>query len=139
MGEVARDRYGRYVSIKWDDSKIVSNLRSLKQAAPGEIARALYQETQIEATECKRRCPVDTGALRSSIHVEGPAQSGRKIMTLIVCGGQAAPYAIFVHENLSAHHPVGEAKFIESTLLESSPHMADRVAHRISLNRAAGF
>lgn len=27
--------------------------------------------------------------------------------------GYSAPYAIFVHENLTAHHPIGQAKFLE--------------------------
>jgi hypothetical protein len=58
------------------------------------------------------------------------------IYALIVAGGPAAPYAIYVHEDLEAIHPVGQAKFIESVLLESRPFMAARIAKRIDLNRA---
>lgn len=139
----ARDDKGRFVSVKWTGTgQVQKNLRSLAARFPHEVARALYQETQIEAKECKRRCPVDTGALRSSIHVEGPVVestgffSRDSIYTIIVCGGPAAPYAVFVHEDLTKHHPVGQAKFIESTLLESRPYMAMRIAHRIDLNKA---
>ena len=28
--------------------------------------------------------------------------------------GYSAPYAVYVHENLEAHHPVGQAKFLEA-------------------------
>jgi hypothetical protein len=48
-------------------------------------------------------------------------------------GGPAAPYAIKVHEDLEAFHRVGQAKFLESVLLESAPHLAQRVSRRIRL------
>ncbi len=32
--------------------------------------------------------------------------------------GYTAAYAIFVHENLEAHHPVGQAKFLEQPARE---------------------
>lgn len=102
---------------------------------PDEVARALYQETQVELKEVKRRTPVDTGELRASEHVEGPTRQGKVIYTKIVAGGPSAPYAIYVHEDLEAFHKVGQAKFIESTILESRPYMTARVAKRISLNR----
>lgn len=143
MATPARDEKGRFVSVAWKGSpEMIRKLKNLAQAMPQEVARALYQETEIEAKECKRRCPVDTGELRASIHQEGPEITGGlftkgSISTMIVCGGPAAPYAIYVHEDLTAYHKVGQAKFIESTLLESQSYMADRIAHRIDLNRAA--
>lgn len=113
-----------------------AKLQQLTSRLPDEVGRALYLETEIEATECKRRTPVDTGALQSSIHVEGPKRAfNGGIYTEIVAGGPAAPYALAVHENLDAFHNPGQAKFIESTINESAPHMAARVARRIDLNR----
>lgn len=103
---------------------------------PNEVERALYQETEVEAKEVKRRTPVDTGELRASVHVEGPTRQWRTIYTKIVAGGPAAPYAIYVHEDLDAIHKVGQAKYIESVILESRPFMAARVGQRIDLNRA---
>ncbi len=32
--------------------------------------------------------------------------------------GYTAEYAVYVHENLEAHHPVGQAKFLEQPLRE---------------------
>jgi hypothetical protein len=111
-------------------------LLRLKQKFPDEVGRALYVETEIEVKEVKRRTPVDKGPLRASVHQEGPTRNWRTIGTSIVAGGPAAPYAIYVHENLEAFHPVGQAKFIESVILESRPHMGARVAKRIELQRA---
>jgi hypothetical protein len=112
-------------------------LKQFSKKFPDEVGRALYIETEIESKEVKRRTPVDTGELRASVHVVGPIRRWRQIYTEIVAGGPAAPYAIYVHEDPDAFHPVGQWKFIESVVLESRPYMAARVAKRIDLNRAA--
>jgi hypothetical protein len=120
-------------------AEMKARLRRLQERFPNVVAAALYQETQIEATEVKRRTPVDRGTLRGTVDVVGPNREGygfQIIYTLIVCGGPAAPYAIYVHENLEAHHKVGQAKFLESVILESRAYMAERVAKRIDLNAA---
>ncbi len=111
-------------------------LERLKKKFPDEVLRALYIETEIEVTEVKRRTPVDTGELRASIHQKGPVREWRKISTLIVAGGPAAPYAYRVHEDLEAFHTVGQAKYIESVILESRAFLGQRLANRIELNRA---
>jgi hypothetical protein len=112
-----------------------TRLERLAKRFPDDIARGMFQEGEVEATEVKRRTPVDRGTLRGTVRVVGPFREGRRIWVLIVCGGPAAPYAIFVHENLTAVHPVGQAKFLESVILESRPYMAQRVAKRIELNK----
>jgi hypothetical protein len=123
-------------------------LGNIRRLFPDEVGRALYQETQIENTEVKKRTPVDKGILRGTVHAIGPMRSGNRIWTLIVCGGPAAPYAIWVHENLRADHSkpskhggprtvIGQAKFLESVILESRPYIAARVSRRIDLNRMA--
>jgi hypothetical protein len=116
--------------------KMKARLKTLIKRFPDEVGRALYIETGTETTEVKRRTPVDKGTLRASIHQVGPIRNGRTIYTLIVAGGPAAPYAIFVHEDLDAFHKVGQAKYIESVILESRSSMGARVAKRIDLNRA---
>lgn len=122
-------------------------LSALARKMPEQIGVALYQEAQIEATEMKKRTPVDTrpnqwypyqqaphpGQLRNSIHVEDPEQHGRRIEVVIATGAEA-PYAIFVHEDPDAFHPVGEWKFMESVLNESAPYMNARLARRLHVN-----
>lgn len=115
---------------------MLKRLQQLREQLPDHFANALRQEAEIEATECKRVCPVDTGNLRASIHVEPPHREGRKITCAIVAGGASEPYALTVHEDLFATHKVGGAKFIEGPLNESASHMAQRLAERIDLNKA---
>jgi hypothetical protein len=126
----SRDSSGRFVK-----NQISGNLRKVKKNLPQEIARALYQEVEVEVTEVKKRTPVDKGPLRASVHQEGPFFEGDRLYSKIVAGGVAAPYAIFVHENLEAFHKVGQAKYLESVILESRAYMAARVALRMDMNR----
>ena len=114
--------------------QVVARLRSLASRMQPAIGRALYAEGQIERQESMRRTPVDTGALRASHVLEGPMYSGRDIWVRIGVGGPAAPYAVVVHENMDAFHKVGQAKFLESTILESAPYIARRVAVRLKIS-----
>ena len=110
-------------------------LANLASKMPNEVGRALYQEAEIEKTESMERTPVQYGALRGSHEVGRPVQEGRDISVTIAVGGPSAPYCISVHENMEAYHKVGQAKFLESTILESRAFMANRIARRIDLNR----
>lgn len=119
-------------------AEMVARLRRIGERFPDEVARALYTEAQVEMTEAKRRTPVKTGVLRASGHVQEPVRSGRKIAVTLAYGGAASAYAIQVHEDLEANHPRGgQAKFLESVLTESAPHMAERIARNIDLRRTA--
>ena len=84
---------------------------------------ALREFAETEMTEAKRRTPVDTGVLRASGFVS-PVEDGVRL----AYGGAASDYAIYVHENLDANHPVGEAKYLERPVLEALPGLAERVA-----------
>lgn len=115
------------------------SVRKIRDAIPQQAAAALYHEAQIEVTEMKRRTPVDItpnaphpGNLRNSIHAELPEFRGNRIVVIVATGAEA-PYAIYVHENPDAFHPIGEWKFMESVINESAPHMAQRVAMRLEL------
>lgn len=110
-------------------------IRRIAKAFPDRVAAALYQEAQIEMTESKRRVPVDTGTLRASGFVAEPVRKGRNISVTLSYGGAAEDYAIPVHENLEAFHRIGQAKYLESVLNESAPHMAGRVAARVHLDK----
>lgn len=112
---------------------IIERLTKLAAAFPHAVERGLYEEALVETKESMRRTPVDTGALRASHVTRQPVSNGRDISVAIEVGGSTTPYALIVHENLEADHPVGQAKFLESTLLESAPHMAARVAKRVGL------
>lgn len=98
---------------------------------------ALRAEAEIEMTEAKRRTPVRTGVLRNSGTVTGPNAEGEVLLSF---GGAAEEYAIEIHENMEMFHPRGgQAKFLESVVLESAPYLAQRVAERIFSGSGSEF
>jgi len=97
------------------------------------IANSLYVECELIKTVSMKRTPVDTGVLRASHEVQKPKVEGGDISCSIAVGGPAAPYAIYVHENLMAHHPVGQAKFLESAINDAKPGLAERVMSRVNV------
>lgn len=120
---------------------MVAKLKKIAAKFPDRVAAAIYQEAQVEMTESKRRCPVDItedaphpGQLRASGRVAEPERVGRRISVTMSYGGPAIDYAIHVHENPDAFHPVGQWKYLESVLNESQPHMNARIARRVDLN-----
>lgn len=122
------------IEVKGAD-ELIKNLFRVMREFPKVAAQALYEEAQVEAAESKRRTPIETGALRASTHVTKPEIDSDGIEVKIKVGGPSAPYALRQHEDLEYHHDVGQAKFLESTILESAPHMVKRVARRIDLNK----
>lgn len=68
---------------------------------------------QIMADSKSRYVPVDTGVLRASGYVEPPTQSGNVVTVTLGYGGAAQAYATIQHEDLSLHHTVGQAKYLE--------------------------
>jgi len=128
-----RNAAGQFISSA---QAMAQKALKIKGGLKKEIMSALYIETEVEVTEVKQRTPVRYGNLQDSVHQVGPTQEGNTFYSEIVAGGPSAPYAFFVHENLEAFHKVGQAKFLESVILESRPHMAARIARRIELRRA---
>ena len=116
--------------------ELEERLTAIAATAPQTLASALYREAQIEMTESKKRVPVDTGALRSSGVVDKPQFDGNNISVRLGYGGTAVDYAFRVHEDLEAFHKVGQAKYLESVILESAPHLLERIAKRIDLMAA---
>jgi len=116
-------------------AEMLAKLKDLARDFPTKVGRALYIEAQVEMTESKRRVPVKTGVLRNSGMVSLPERDGRRISVTLSYGGAAQDYAVPVHENLEAFHRVGQAKYLESVLDESRPHMAERLATRLHLTR----
>ena len=122
--------------------EVVRNLRIAQAGNQKRILSGVTTESQIELTEMKRRTPVDTrpnaphpGNLRNSLSVD-VVQDGKRTTATFSTGAQA-PYAVYVHENPDAFHPVGEWKFIESVLNESRPYWRVRLAEHVKLGKKA--
>lgn len=108
---------------------IAANLRYHAKKAPEREARALYEEMEIELTECQKITPVDTGFLKDSEHLDGPIIRGNVVDVKIVAD---ADYAAAVHENLEAFHKEPtSAKFIERPFMAARPYLAARIARRL--------
>lgn len=102
------------------------------QAATRATGRALRSEANAAFNESQRQVPVATGALRASGEVDGPNYLGNSELEVTIgYGGAAGPYALIVHENLEAHHPVGKAKYLEDPVNEQIDGMAERIASRV--------
>lgn len=79
-----------------------------------QLAGALYRRSSAILAVSQRLVPVDTGALRGTGHVTAPKVDSKSATVEVVYGGPAAPYARIVHEDLNAHHTVGQAKYLET-------------------------
>lgn len=111
-------------------------LEVLGGALPAEAGKALYQfAVSVVEPLSVERTPVQFGVLRGSHETLKPEVSGNDVSVAIVVGGPSVGYAVPVHEILTAHHHVGQAKFLESAVHDTAPRLAEEVAQRVKLNR----
>ena len=124
--------------------KLLARLRREPRDIAQATAAALYVEAEQTIAEAKELTPVDTGALRSSGHVQVPEITDRGVTVALGFGGVAGGgndgvgYAVYVHENLTAHHPVGQAKFLEVPVNKRRTGFADRLVARVSRRLGGG-
>lgn len=76
-------------------------LRELLLGNSGPVARDLSLKAQRVTNAAKRRCPVDTSRLRSSIRFTVISE-GARLYALV---GSDLHYALFVHEGTRPHWP----------------------------------
>jgi len=82
--------------------------------SPSALVATLFTEAEKIMTVSKANyVPVDMGALRASGFVEPPELTAGGGSVTLGYGGPSAPYALYVHEDLTKHHPVGQAKYLE--------------------------
>jgi hypothetical protein len=77
----------------------------------------------------QRQTPVDTGALRASGRVTLIGAVGPKFIVEL---GYHTNYAAAVHEDLTAAHPVGKAKFLEDPVKAGVKAMERRIGLAIA-------
>jgi len=109
-----------------------SALQKFAKDNPKRFGQALYTEALLIEQVSRERTPVLTGVLRASHETSLPTETD-PIEVQIRVGGPAAPYALYVHEKLEARHKVGQAKFLESAVLEGMTGLAERIAERLKL------
>lgn len=114
--------------------KLIANMHNVLVREPEVLARAMYVEGESIITDAKNECPVRYGVLRASGHVQEPVIGDRIVTVKLGFGGPAAPYAVFVHENLEASHAVGKAKFLEDPMNRHAATMLQRIGEEVSVS-----
>jgi hypothetical protein len=119
-------------TILLGSDQLKAALLALGVRAPQVLAAALYQEAETIMTKAKELTPVKSGFLRGTGHPEPPVMQGDAVTVTL---GFGTDYAVYVHENLTARHPVGQAKFLEQPVLEwadvAEARLAARVGHAL--------
>jgi hypothetical protein len=92
---------------------IVVNMDISSEEAEKAAMKALKAQAMVLKGRSQQLCPVDSGTLRNSCVIE----EGDGYIT-VGYGGAATPYAAIQHENMSFHHPVGQAKYLEQPASE---------------------
>lgn len=104
------------------DQTLIANLEVYKDRMTDAVADGMRKFGGRVEGESTRRCPVETGELRSRVFNEGPLRDGDTYVQVVgyekfgATWEQGRPYAVPVHERTNVHHPVGEAKFLENAV-----------------------
>lgn len=107
------------VQISFDRTlgTVTAELNLIASSVSAEAAlRAAYRQAQRTLAKAVTYAPLQYGALRAS-GVAEQVPGGIEIRF----GGVSAPYAVYVHEITTNHHPVGQAKFLERAITEDGP------------------
>lgn len=96
------------------------------------------------ATEAQKRAPIESGDLKNSAHVDLNGEVYASGEGLEMCGkipdiiaevtiGFSAPYAAAQHEHTEFDHPLGgQAKYLESVLVENNARILAAIAGKMS-------
>ncbi len=139
---------GPTFTARWDGvARFEQQLKMVFKEILEGAASALFIEAEEVMTEAKIETPVDEGPLRASGHVQLPIVQPTVVDVELGFGGPAGAgnqgetndkdvgYAVYVHENLTAKHPVGKAKFLEDPIKRRQGSMPARAARRIDARR----
>jgi len=122
--------------------RIVRQLNIVEERLGKEVGKALYAEGRNLIKAAGEEVPKDTLALFRSRFVTPPIR--KEGMVQVICGfgtdsvinpktkQPTSHYALYVHERLDVHHPVGKAKFLEDPANRLKPYLERNVANRIA-------
>jgi hypothetical protein len=113
-----------FVSIPGLD-QIHANIAKMGSEIAEKVNLTINRGAERIATSAKQTyCPVNTGNLRATIHVETDSDG-----VSVVAGGPAADYAVVVHEDLGRvknwRKPGSGPKYIERPALEEAPRIGE--------------
>ena len=107
------------------------------------LSAAIYGVEQYFIGKSLPLVPVDTGALRGSAYAAEPRVEGDHVIGEFGYGGVAtkvnpktlepsSTYAVYVHENLEAHHKVGQAKYLSTPVEAEEAQIGKMIADRMN-------
>jgi len=101
-------------------SSVKDNVSMLLKKLPNVMAKRVYQRSMTAILlevkkESIKRTPVDTGFLKSATFTKQMRFNKNGINGSVY---NTAKYSLYVHENLTARHETGQAKFLEGAANE---------------------
>ena len=93
-------------------SKVMKNLNDALSKINNKTRKSLVQVGILVKGRSQALTPVDTGNLKAGHYTSIGGSKNNPIVEI----GLTAPYALYVHEDLNANHPTGQAKFLEQAL-----------------------
>lgn len=114
----------------------VANFKFYEERIKKITKESVNKVTEIIFAESQELVPVLTGALKSSGRiVEDP--EGNYIAYGDDLGG--VDYATYVHEDLTAFHPNGQAKYLEIPMLHNAQLLQELIAKRMEIELKGRF
>lgn len=104
------------------------NIEKETDAILKRLASTLYQEALRILEIAKSRVPVKTGALRASGKVHPPVITKNEVSVMISFGDETVTWAVPVHERMYVKHVTGQAKYLESVILEEMKGLERKLA-----------
>jgi hypothetical protein len=133
--------------------KTIEKIDGFKRISESAMKQALTTTALFVKRESMKRTPVLTGALKNSHTVTKAESDGKKASIKIKVGGSSLTnesiknkvnvtvnvnYALFVHEDLTARHTNGQAKFLYNAVMENDiPAVLVRNYKRIASKRTS--
>lgn len=108
-------------------NQVKASLAAAAARAAKGFERGLVKAGLTLQRESQLLVPVDTGNLKNSASTRKEGSGFETVVSV----AYSASYSLFVHENLEAHHPVGQAKFLEQPAREYADELARIVSEEV--------
>ncbi len=109
------------VQVEKNYTRLIETLQASTEEAVRKMLQPVFDRSQVLV-------PVKGGDLKSSGYIETRIKANGLVVGEVGYGrGGVPPYAVFVHENLDAHHASPtQAKFLEQAADEAANGMLDQ-------------
>ncbi len=107
-------------------SRVLSRLKKVSQDYEKDVPRKLGEGGLFVQREAQLLTPVKRGFLKANVETRNVGGSGFDADVAVMF---FQDYAVYVHENMEAHHTVGEAKFLEKPAKEKRDEILKIIAN----------